>query len=377
VNTKPLTVVHLASGDLWAGAEVQLYLLAKELHREKHIRLFVVLLNHGILEDKLKDAGINVTVIDEQKLGHLQLFRKLFAYLRNISPDIVHTHRQKENIIGSLAALLCGSKRSFRTVHGAAEHRPGALQVGKRILRYLDWVTGRFLQDKIIAVSSDLSRQLVRRFPSRMVCVVENGIDAEGLRLHSAENVDLPGPAHATRIVFLGRLVPVKRIDIFLRIAHALVKQDPHKYAFYIFGVGPLLGEIERLRAELNLERHVFLMGFKPNVAAYLAKMNILLITSDHEGLPTNLLEALYLRIPVVARSVGGIPAVLDNGRCGALVHAEAPEGYVEAIRRYLSDTGRLAQLVENGYEQVTRHYLIENTGSRYCQLYFDSIPIG
>ena len=373
-QNSPATVVHIASGDLWAGAEVQLYHLAKELHKNKRIRLWVILLNHGILENELMKAGIPVTVFDEKQLGSLQIFTRIRSFLKTLSPDIIHTHRQKENVLGSFAALLSGTAKSLRTVHGASESQPPRLQINKQFFRMMDWLSGRLLQDKIVAVSSQLADLLATRFPADKIRVAENGIDLEEMLKAAAASVDLPGPSDAIKLAIVGRLVPVKRTDIFLRVAQMMTEESEKRYAFYIFGDGPLRDDIASLSKTLGLDQRVFMMGFQSNIAAFLSKMDFLLITSDHEGLPMNLLEALGLRIPVIAHAVGGIPVVLDYGRCGVLVSENTAENYAVAIRHCLSNSDLLAQLVENGYQQLVDRYTSKHTASIYGQIYLEML---
>jgi glycosyltransferase involved in cell wall biosynthesis len=366
----PQTVVHIASGDLWAGAEVQLYNLAMELHDNAQIHLLVILLNHGILESRLKEAGINVTIFDEKELSSAQILFRICTFLKKHSPEIVHTHRQKENILGGLATLLCSNAKSVRTVHGAAESKPGLRQVHKQLFRFLDWLVGRLLQDKIVAVSIELKDRLSHRYPATKIVVVENGINLDELQNSAAERVELPGPVDAIKIAIVGRLVPVKRIDIFLRVAHALVGQHPGRYAFYIFGDGPLHDDIKLLSENLGIEHQVYLMRFKPNISGYLSKMNLLLITSDHEGLPMNLLEALSLRVPVVAHAVGGIPKVLHDGQLGTLVHSQDIQEYASVIANYTQDPQIFLQKAEAAYHAIANSYSSKDCAKRYIILY-------
>ena len=364
------TVVHIASGDLWAGAEVQLYYLARELHNDKGINLFVILLNHGILENKLRGLGIDITVLDERKLSSLQIFLRIFSYLKKNRPSIVHTHRQKENVLGSIATLFYGKAKSLRTVHGSSESQLGLLQLYKRFFRFMDWICGRLIQDAIVAVSAPLAEELAQRFSAKIICIVENGIDIDELKNKTTESINLPGPAAVIRVAIVGRLVPVKRIDIFLDIARALNEQQPGRYAFYILGDGPLLTMINNKIEQLGLNHVVFMLGFLPNVAAYLSKMDILLITSDHEGLPMNLLEALTLSVPVVAHAVGGIPQVLHYGDFGTLVYDQNIKQYVSAIEGYAKNPRLMLEKTEAAHEVIKKSYSSKICAQRYSSIY-------
>ena len=75
-KTHPIRVLHIASGDLWAGAEVQLFTLAKALKNNTNTIVDIVLFNHGTLEQKLLSCDINVIVLDESKLNSLAILRR-------------------------------------------------------------------------------------------------------------------------------------------------------------------------------------------------------------------------------------------------------------------------------------------------------------
>jgi len=74
-NDTPITILHIASGDLWAGAEVQLYTLVRALHHSPGVSVRVILLNHGTLEEKLHEEGVDVLVLTETSLSSLQIAR--------------------------------------------------------------------------------------------------------------------------------------------------------------------------------------------------------------------------------------------------------------------------------------------------------------
>ncbi len=370
-SPKNLTIVHIASGDLWAGAEIQLFTLAKQLVSVPDIRLTVVLLNHGTLEQKLIDNNISVYVINEQKLNSIVILRKFILLLRKIGPDIVHTHRVKENILGSIAARLSGVAYSIRTAHGAPEHRPPWWKLGKHIYHYADLFCGRFLQSKIIAVSSELNIRLQAAFKGK-VFTVENGVDIGAIYTRSAQRVTIPGESVLTRICLVCRLVPVKRVDIFIEVANIVINEMGEQVEFYIFGDGPLLDECTLLIEKRGLSKHTHMMGFKDNMSAWLAKMNLLMITSDHEGLPMNLLEAMSLKVPVISHAVGGIPRVLGHGDYGMLVSGQNIGDYVTLIKKYLNNPDVAINKAEKGYKFIVNHYTAKKNSDAYLKLYRD-----
>jgi glycosyltransferase involved in cell wall biosynthesis len=329
-------IMHVASGDLWAGAEAQIFQMVRQMARDGAVSVEVVLLNDGELARRLRFIGVTVFVLDESRLGAPAIFVKLVRLLRQNRPDVVHTHRTKENILGAIAARLAGVPASVRTVHGRPEHDAKRSLV-RRAVQYLDSWVARRLQQRVIAVSAEL-RSFLQRSLVADYETIENGIDEQLLRAEcgavAAPFEESPGK----RICFVGRLVGVKRIDIFLRMAQRLIQLDPAAgLRFYIIGDGPLRGELVQLAQQLGLERHCEFMGFREDCSALLRHMDILVLTSDHEGLPMTALESLALGVPVLASAVGGLVGLLDEERRGVLVDSRDPASFAESARRMYS----------------------------------------
>ncbi len=233
-----IRVLHIASGDLWAGAEVQLYFLAKALAAQHGIHQHVIVLNPGTLEQKLTGIEIPVTVLDESRSSAFALIRAIHTTIRSFDADIVHTHRRKENILGTLSSLVRKKTISIRTVHGSPEHSSTRLQLRQRLINLTDYLVARLFQKSIVAVSSELRDSLQLSYGSK-VCFIPNGID--DIKMPPILDKSSYRQSRRGRVVvaFAGRLVPVKRIDLFIEIARLAEALEPGQFEFRIFGDGP------------------------------------------------------------------------------------------------------------------------------------------
>lgn len=364
-----MKILHVASGDLWAGAEMQLFTLAKELAGNPNMALTIVLFNHGELERCLNANNIDVHVIDEQKFNGLIIFIKLASLLRNLSPDIVHTHRTKENILSSIAAKLTGVSKSIRTVHGAPEHKP---PFWKYIFLWADIFCGKYLQSSIVAVSSELNELLQDCFGSKVV-TIENGIEMDFNTVASAMG-KIPGNENVRKVCIVCRLVPVKRVDLFIEIARIFLNKFADTVEFYIFGDGPLLEECSRLIDASGKTEFIHLMGFRKDIVTEMRNMDLLMITSDHEGLPMNLLEAMSLQLPVISHAVGGIVKVLGHGEYGQLIRSQNVDEYVTALRKYLDNYEQYVGKAMAGCEFIKNNYSASKNADLYTKLYLSLI---
>ena len=366
---KTIHVLHIVSGDLWAGAEVMLYTLAKTLHNELNTQVSVAIFNHGTLEQKLRECGIPVFVFDESRQNTMHILQQLNRIIVELQPDVIHTHRIKENILGSFAAWRCGHIPSLRTLHGASEHHSPLYLLHKQIIPLLDWLCGRYYQRYIVAVSPDLAHKLEQKFTKSHIKMIENGIDIDALIQTATEKKS--GKKNHYRIGIAGRLVPVKRVNLLIQAAIYLKQQHPELAVdFYIYGNGPLLGALQEQVKTQQAESYIHFEGHCNNIAAPLQTLNALLMTSDHEGLPMVLLEAMCLKVPIIAHAVGGIPHLLEQGKCGMLVHEHRAEAFAEAIFQLLTHTEQNQKRIQHAFERVNQHYSARQTAKHYLYLY-------
>lgn len=367
-------VLQIVSGDLWAGAEVMLYTLASTLHKKLNTRVSIVILNPGILEKKLRDCGLDVFVIDESMFNAIQILQQLNRIIDELQPDVIHTHRIKENILGSIAAWRNGHIPSLRTLHGAAEHHSPIYKLHKHIIPLLDWLCGRYYQRYIVAVSPNLAHKLEHTFPINRIKMIENGIDVNALtqaRIKQAEIEEQPNTNGHFRIGIAGRLVTVKRVNLFIQSA-IYFKQHYPEYTinFYIYGNGPLSNDLHAQVKAHQAEDYIHFAGHCDDILQQLQTMDALLMTSDHEGLPMILLEAMCMKVPIIAHAVGGIPHLLDESKCGVLVHKHQPKDFAEAIFQLISHPEENQKRIQAAFERVNQYYSAHQTAEYYLQLY-------
>lgn len=337
ILNRPLRVMHIISGDLWAGAEVQAFTLLQQLQPKVH--LHVVVMNRGELAQRLETLNIALTIVPESQLGSLRIIRELTRLIREFKPDILHTHRQKENIFGNIAnywaSFIIGKRaKSLRTSHGAPEFTQRGRQ---RIQALLDQWAGRYLQQAIIAVSDELALKLQALFPVDKIHVIRNGVDKAKL-LAEAKTADfsISHPNHK-HIGIIGRIEPVKRIDIFLDTATLLVKQTASNtpLKFHVIGEGNLRAKMERKAQQVGLSEFIQFHGHRTDMASCIQSLDIIIMCSDHEGTPMTALEAMALGTPVVAHNTGGLKDILRDYP-DLLVSDHSPRGYAKTVNNLL-----------------------------------------
>ncbi len=350
----------MVSGDLWAGAEAQVAALVAELTRDPGLQLHAVVLNRGELERRLRAAGVGVTLLNEAQLNAWCVLRGTWQVVRDFRPDVIHTHRGKENVLGGLAARLAG-RSSMRTVHGASEHQPPVWRLDKQAIRWLDSYSERHWQQASVAVSDELGQRLRTERPGIAMEVIHNGIDLDALAALREHHCAHGLGRRPARVAFLGRLVPVKRVDLFLEMARKCLDAVSGELTFDVVGEGPLAAELRSLADRLGLQDRVTFHGFRPDAVALLADVDALVFTSDHEGTPMAALEAIAIGVSVVARAVGGLPEMLSGVAGCRLVQSDEPATLAAAV---------CAVLESGEHPQLPERYRVRRCAALYRELY-------
>ena len=128
--------------------------------------------------------------------------------------------------------------------------------------------------------------------------------------------------------------------------------------------------ELEDLSRLQGTESLVHFEGHSDNLPARLDGIDAILMTSDHEGLPMILLEAMSLQIPIIAHAVGGIPHLLDYGSCGVLVQDNNASAYAREIHRLAHDPQMYSKLRQKALSRVRMHYSAKNCANNYLHIY-------
>ena len=361
------------TADLWAGAEVQLATTASYLVAQPGVEMKAVLFNDGRLADELRRLGIDVTVIDETRLDSLAIIVRLTRFLIEHRIDLVHTHRNKDTVLGTVAAKLAGVPHLVRTVHGLREPLTGWNRIKYAAYERLDTAMLRWCADRVIAVSNRMTGALVSDgFKSSLVTTIHNGIDLGNVSSRRGQEEmkrDLGLDVDDIVIGTAGRLSPVKGHDTFLRAARLILDQEP-RARFVIAGDGPLEHALQAQSSRLGLGDACVFLGARHDVTDVMAAMDVFVLPSVNEGLPMAILEAMTLAKPIVASNVGGLPEVIRHRVSGLLVPPGDDHAFASACVELARNREWAAQLGAEARRTVESEFSHEHNGRALVDLY-------
>jgi glycosyltransferase involved in cell wall biosynthesis len=309
------------------------------------------------LAETLPDAGLRVTLVVNQASGKLvdQLppglrlvsletprmraaVPALRRLLRQERPDALITLMVNTNLPAIWANLLAGRpSRIVASIHSPLSRKVAAGSRRDRLLPLLYALTLPFA-DRIIAcsrgVADDLTACLHRKLD---VEVIYNPVVSP--RMIELSRAPLEHPWFAAGgiplILGVGRLVAEKNFPLLIEAVALLRQRRPVRLA--ILGDGPLREQLAARIDALGLADAAVLLPGDTNPWRYMARAAVLALSSDFEGLPTVLIEAMATGTPVVSTDCPHGPAeILDDGRWGELVRATTPQGFADALARAL-----------------------------------------
>ena len=270
--------------------------------------------------------------------GDLRAFWSVYREIRRFSPMIVHTHTAKAGVIGRVAAVAARVPIRVHTFHGHVLHGYFS-PLTTRLVRMVERVLARHTT-ALVAVGQRVGEELVaaRIGTADKFTAIAPGVASAGTVLDRADARALYDlPATGPVVLFIGRLTGVKRPDRLLTAFEQVVAKVPDA-TLVVAGEGDLLEEV-RSNAQ-HLGESVRFLGWRPDVASLYAASDVVVISSDNEGMPVTLIEAAMAGVPGVTTDVGSASEVVEDQVTGLVVPTD-PEAIAEALIDLLSDPGR------------------------------------
>ncbi len=378
-----INVVRIQSRICVGGPALNSILLSQGLSSPHHDRYQTHLLG-GELEPGERSMstfaearGVKVNIIPHMhrpvspKLD-AQALRYLVGYLRKVRPTIVHTHTAKAGAIGRTAARLAGVPLVVHTFHGHVfdgYFSPKKAQAFIKVEQGLAKVT-----DQILAISEQQKEDLVFKYriaPAEKVRVIPLGIELERfVEVDRAQKGSLRGelgiPEDAPLVATVGRLVPIKRFDLLIEAFQGVLKSLPDAH-LVIAGDGELRAELEAQARPIR--ERVHFLGWRDDAQVIYQAADCFALTSDNEGTPVAVIEALTAGLPVVATRVGGVEDVLFPG-AGQVVEPKDVSAIERAIEARLTNPEQLTQQQRSKvFRRYSHRRLIADMGALYDQL--------
>lgn len=378
-----MNVVHFITRLIIGGAQENTLLTVEDQQRDYGDKVTLIsgpgLGPEGSLEPRARHGGIDLRVIPElhraiRPWHDWQAYRRLLSMLREIKPDLIHTHSSKAGILGRAAAAKLGIP-AVHTIHGASFHY-GQNPVTYEVYRLAEkWAARRC--ERFISVCDAMTEQYVAAgiAPREKFVTIYSGMDVEPL-------LSAPRPREIVRqelglqpsdvvIGKIGRLFHLKGQEFVIAAAPAVVAQHPNA-KFLFVGDGLLRNELQKYIDELGLTDRFVFTGLVPpdRVPELIHAMDIVVHTSLWEGLARVLPQALIAGKPVISYDVDGACEVVVSGETGYLLPPKSVDELAQAINILAADPALRENFGRTGRERWTEPFRRQTMVKRIREVY-------
>ena len=326
--------------------------VARRLHNPPHVSIGVACLgSFGPVANQIRTRGLDVTALHATGPRDLRVIARLARLIQEQKFDTVLSFLVHANVAAALASTTCPGVRFFQSIQ-TTQPRPRWHWMVQRL------AAGR--AEKIVVPSPSVAEVAMRwsHVDEKKIVVIPNGIELPPAlptpsSVLGSTSLTAGSPQHLLRIVFLGRLDPIKRLPDLLSAMPSL-RDIAH---LDVYGEGSQRQRLEKQIADLDLAKIVTLHGAITDPQSALAGADVLVLPSEAEGFGLVLIEAMAAGVPVVATEAPGIRDVVKNEETGLLVLVGSPQALTAAIRRVLTDAPLRNSLIANAFADVSRRF--------------------
>ncbi len=339
------------------GAERQLFYIVAALKKAGGDPRVLCLTHGEHWQARIEALGVEVKWVGRSRFRAVRLM-KIIRELRRHRPDLVQSQHFYTNLYVSAAARVLGLPEIGALRNDAVEEitaNPGFL--GRRSLR----------MPRAIAANSRAGIENAIKLgaaPERLF-LLPNVVDT------SLFTPTLRASDNQLTLLMVARLVRAKRVDRFLRLISAVKRRTKASVCGVVAGDGSLRGELELQANELGLDETVVrFLGRVNETSSLYGDASILIVTSDREGTPNAVLEAMACGVPVIATRVGGLGDLVSDGDTGYLLPAGDEDAMATVVLGLVDDRARLRQFGTRARAFVEQHHALELLPHHLRRLY-------
>jgi len=379
-----MTILHIITRLIQGGAQQNTVLSCAAQVRaghEVHLAYGPIYGPEGSLLEEAKASGAVLHEVSSMRRAvnpwhDLRCYYALRKLIREIKPDVVHTHSSKAGIIGRASGWAVGAPVVVHTVHGLPFHDQQSRLVHKVYIALEKWAAKRC--HHLIAITP----AMVEAFEAEEIAnenwftVIPSGVDLSRFEIaHNAKaearqklGIDEDAPV----IALLARLDALKGHDDIIDILPELEGRLPGIQVLFI-GDGWRREHLQKRIAEADCSGHVRVMGFVPHeqIRDILPAADVKLLPSYQEGQSRTLIEALLCGCGIVAYEVGGIPSICIDGETGKLVPIGDKQALADAVVWMIEHPQERRAMTERGQSLVRENFSADFMTQEIEALYY------
>ena len=362
-TTRRIRLLWLIDSLTMGGAERLVAAFARHLDRERFDLRVICLkvIDSNPLAADIEAIGIPVTVLGARNLRDIAAFARLVHFVWDQKIDVIHTHLTYADIWGRLAGWLT-RRPVFSTVHVPQFFNYLNPRRRDQMIEAIAMFTRKHFGGTVISVSEALRQHHISQgFPADRIITIHNGIELSKFEppvdfSKSAKRSELGITIKAPVVITLAVLREGKGHDTLLDAVPKVLENMPET-KFLIVGGGPLEEELRQRVNQSGVSESVIFTGMRQDTAEMLAVADLFVLPSEFDPLPTVVLEAMVMRLPVVGLDSGGVPEMVVDGQTGLLLQSTDPAVVAQSILSLLTNTEQAKQMGEQGRARLEAEF--------------------
>lgn len=367
---RKLRLLHVIGSLGVGGCEKQLLGLCQRMDKQIFtLGLLWYAATPDCMVEEFNRAGIKTFFVDKYALSKIRFFFTLRRIITSFQPDIVHAWLPSAGFWGRCAALSCGIKNIIMSYR--VELQAGIPETS-RAARLLE--SFLFRKSLILANSRAIAQSIERYLgvPEDRVRIIYNAVElatADRGKARSEIRKELGLPPEQKIVLMVARQHKQKNYPLFVKIA-ALVRQWRDDVTFVGVGREDMRDELAALTTACGVSDIVRFVGIRHDIHRWLAAADLFCFTSNYEGFPNAVLEAMLAGLPVVTTAFSGVEEVVTNGETGCIVPCNDAAALATAVQRLLSDEIFAQRLGQSAQTVAQSRYSWQNLVQTMQELY-------
>ena len=351
VQSEPVKVLHIIKSLGRGGAEILLPETLRQHDKSQYEFHYIYFLpwKNQVVGEIENEGGVVTCIPAKNNLQIIAKAWKIADYVKQHDIKLIHCHLPWAGIVGRLAGAITKVPVIYTEHNKWERYHKATFWMNKLSFP---------MQTNVVAVSEEVARSIKKYHHGLkpIISVVQNGADTDkyspsyNAPTNIRQQLNIPSKAPVIGIACVFRAQ--KRLTIWLEVASKIKIALPSAH-FIIVGDGVLKQDVLNKMDELGASSYVHLAGLQSETRPYFKAMDVFMMTSEFEGLPIALLEAMSMKCIPACTAAGGIGEVVKNGHNGILVPVETPyqladdliallnkeEDYIEVLKNNASET--------------------------------------
>lgn len=359
-----MNILHLIFSFERGGAETYILNIIERM-KKKGVKFFVICDHKGSNHDRIEKVCSDVEIIKIDSILDIKAAYRIAKFCRDNNIDIIQSHFLRESFVAVLAKLFYPKVKVIWTMHLIYEEK-------RSILNFLNKFFSRGTS-AIICVSDAVKQSLAEKGIScKKLVTVLNGVDTEYFKPTYNGNIreELGLEKDDVLLTTVSRFQEIKGHDFLIDVLNELKMNYDIKFKALLVGDGEEMDNIKNKVHNLNLENQVIFAGYREDIPRILTESDVYISPSKNEAISFSIMEALACGVPVVATEVGGVPEVINKGKCGIMVNYGDEKEFAKAIFQLYNNKSEYEEMKKNSRQLIEKYFSLSNMIEKTYSLY-------